>query len=103
MGAVLASRRGIEISGNTITIERDLRAAVLLPSAFAIRYDSSFRVARGLGYLPDIRIADRSPPHDAIERVPRTDASADARAFGTSRAADCENGKTGQHERSCEV
>lgn len=86
-----------------MTIERDLRAAVLLPPAFAIRGDSSFSVARSFGDLPDIGIANRSPPHDTIERVPRTDAPADARALGTSRAADCKDAKTGQDERSSQV
>ena len=70
-------------------IERDLRAAMLLPSAFAFRGSPSFGVGGRLRDLPDIRIANRSPPRDAIERVPRTDASADTRALGTSGAANC--------------
>jgi len=70
-------------------IERDLRAAMLLPSAFAFCGDPSFGVGGGLRDLPDIRIANRSPTHDAIERVPRTHASADGRALGASGAANC--------------
>ena len=65
-------------------IGRDLRAAMLLPSAFAFRGYPSFSVGGGLRDLPDIQIANRSPPHDASERVPRTDASADARALGAA-------------------
>ena len=84
-------------------IERDLRAAMLLPSAFAFRGCPSFGVGGRLRDLPDIRIANRSPPRDAIERVPRTDAAADARAFGVSRATNCKAGKTGQDERSSQV
>ena len=64
-------------------IERDLRAAMLLPSAFVLRGYPSFSVGGGL------RDFNRSPPHDAIERVPRSDASADARALGASGAANC--------------
>ena len=100
IGAVLVPRCGVQISGNAVTIERNLQAAVLLPSAFAVGVDSSFRVARKLGYLPDIRMANRFPSHDAVERVPRADAAPDARARGTSRATDYKDGKTGQDERS---